>query len=61
MSRAEYADWLERAADDPAMARATLKELANAVRDYRAQTHVETYALEEILEAAQEAVHKVHA
>lgn len=61
MSRAELADWLERIADDPAAGRLALKELANAVRAYRAQTHVETYALDEVLEAAREAVHKVHA
>ncbi len=52
MSCEEMAEKCEEAARVPAKARHLLLELAKALRDYRPQTHVETYALAEVFERA---------
>lgn len=52
MLREQMAEACERAAQTPQKSRALLLALASALRAYQAQTHVETYALEEIFEQA---------
>lgn len=59
MTRLEIALWCENVANDPAMAKLLLKEVAKAARDYPQQTRTEVIALDEIFSTAVAAFQKV--
>lgn len=53
MTLTQVQKWLREQSLTPATAMRACRELANVVAHYRPQTHVETYALTEIVELAE--------